>query len=791
MENRIQILLIEDHIPDARLIHEYIRQVTHQRYNLIIAGTLKEGREILFNKKIDIILLDLNLPDSMGFDTFENIYSEFPLHPIVVLTGETDEKLGLRAVKSGGQDFISKNDLSSKYLSRVINYAIERNQLQRNLHQAQDLAKIGNWDLNIETNEMTCSPIVYSIFETKQGEEFRTLQDYLMAVHPEDQQEVALKLKKVFEDGGSFEVDHRIAFPDGRVKYSVFQGKAQMNQDNHPEKLVGSVQDITERKQIEDLKQMNELNARAMQLRQEFLAKTSHEIRTPLNPILLLTTLLLDSNLSSTQREQLEAIKSAGETLLAVVNDILDLSKIEAGKIDFSHHGFNLRQVFDHVEDMMELSANGKGLKLIFNLDNRIPERLVGDNVRLTQILLNLVGNAIKFTHKGNITIEAKLIDQSKEKVNIYFKVSDTGIGIPQDKLKVIFESFQQIENEDNRRQGGTGLGLTIVRQLVKLQGGNINVTSNVGEGSAFDFELGFDLTLPEEGPKPEVVIDKTKFTGMEILLVEDNPLNQMVTRKLLSDWGIDIQIANNGRECIEKLEEKNYDLILMDVQMPEMNGYEATQHIREKMDSPYREIPIIALTANAFTGSDDECLRVGMNDYVSKPIEIANLYTKILQHARTGKRKLDSTQQSNGKQQLHVNGNGSNNSPKEESLKTLDNMPLKQYTDLTYLEQISGGDATIIRKTIEKFLETTPDMLEKMSLQLDNKEYDELGKTVHKLKSSVAFMGINSIKETILEVEKVIKTHSNQQTLQALVGKIREVIESSFAELENSLPTH
>lgn len=791
MDNRIQILLIEDHIPDARLIHEYIRRVTHQRYNLTIAGTLRQGREILINQKVDIILLDLNLPDSMGFDTFENIYNEFPLHPIVVLTGETDEKLGLRAVKSGGQDFISKNDLSSKYLARVINYAIERNQLQRNLHQAQELAKIGNWDLNIETNEMTCSKIVYSIFETKPGEEFRTLQDYLMAVHPEDQQEVALKLKKVFEDGGSFEVDHRISFPDGRIKHSVFQGKAQMNQDNHPEKLVGSVQDITERKQIEDLKQTNELNARAMQLRQEFLAKTSHEIRTPLNPILLLTTLLLDSTLSSTQREQLEAIKSAGETLLAVVNDILDLSKIEAGKIDFSHHGFNLRQVFDHVEDMMELSANGKGLKLIFNLDNRIPEKLVGDNVRLTQILLNLVGNAIKFTHKGTITIEARLINQSKENVNIYFKVSDTGIGIPQDKLKVIFESFQQIENEDNRRQGGTGLGLTIVRQLVKLQGGNINVTSKVGEGSAFDFELGFDLTLPEEGVKLEVVIDKTKVTGMEILLVEDNPLNQMVTRKLLSDWGIDIQIANNGRECIEKLQEKNYDLILMDVQMPEMNGYEATQHIREKMESPFREIPIIALTANAFTGSDDECLRVGMNDYLSKPIEIANLYTKILQHARTGKRKLDSTQQSNGKEHSQVNGNGANHSIKEESQKSLETMPLKQYTDLSYLEQISGGDATIIRKTIEKFLETTPDMLEKMSLQLANSEYDELGKTVHKLKSSVAFMGINSIKETILEVEKVIKTHSNEQTLKALVGKIREVIESSFAELENSLPTH
>ncbi|MDX2246082.1 MAG: response regulator [Bacteroidia bacterium] len=786
MENKIRILLIEDNPADARLIHEYLRQVTHQRYHLVTADTLKKGRETLLTTKTDIILLDLNLPDSMGFDTFENFYSEFPLYPIVVLTSQNDEKLGLRAVKSGAQDFVSKDDLTPKYLTRVIRYAIERTQLQRNLYQAQQLAKIGNWDINLDTNEMTCSPIIYEIFEKKQGEEFKTLQDYLVSVHPEDQEEVARKLKKVFEDGGSFEVDHRILFSDHRIKHAVFQGKTQTDNNNQPERLVGSVQDITERKQIEDLKQTNELNIRAIQLRQEFLAKTSHEIRTPLNPILLLTTILLDSSLSSTQREQLEAIKSAGETLLAVVNDILDLSKIEAGKIDFSHHGFNLRQVFDHVEDMMELSANGKGLKLIFNLDPRIPDRLVGDNVRLTQILLNLVGNAVKFTHKGEITIEAKLKKQTKEDAKIYFKVSDTGIGIPQDKLKVIFESFQQIENEDNRRQGGTGLGLTIVRQLVKLQGGNINVTSMVGVGSAFDFELRFDLTLQEEGPKQDVVIDKSKVAGIEILLVEDNPLNQMVTKKLLSDWGIDIQIANNGKECIENLRAKNYDLILMDVQMPEMNGYEATRYIREQMEPPLRDVPIIALTANAFTGSDDECLRVGMNDYLSKPIEIDTLYTKILQHARTGKRKLDA-----GKDFLYVNGNGTKISREEESQKTPENMPIKQHTDLSYLQQISGGDETIIRKTIEKFLETTPEMLEKMSLQLDEGAYEELGRTVHKLKSSVAFMGITSIKETILEVEKIIKTHSDFPLLPRLIGKIREVIEQSFAELEKSLPTH
>lgn len=794
MQSKTHVLLIEDNPGDVRLIKEFFRAPNAQEYELFFSESLEGGRKILLSEKIDIILLDLILPDSMGFDTFLALYNEFPTYPIIVLTGLQDAKLGLRALKHGGQDFLNKEQLNADLLIKTIQYGIERKKLLRDLEEAQTMAKMGTWSLDLTTNEMTVSPIVFSIFEKEPGKGLASLRDYLEIVHPQDQKAVALELKKVFESGGTFETYHKILLASEKVKYVIFQGKTENDINDNPVRLVGTIQDVTERNEVENLKREKELAEESIKLRQEFLAKTSHEIRTPLNPILLLTTLLLDSqsNLTLQQREQLEAIKAAGDTLLAVVNDILDLSKIEAGKIDFSKQAFSLRQVFDHMEDMMELNAKEKNLQLNKHIDPRIPDKLVGDNVRLTQILLNLVGNAIKFTHKGSITVDAHLKSLEAEEALIQFKVTDTGIGIPHNKKKLIFESFQQVENDDNRRNGGTGLGLTIVRQLVKLQGGNIEVESEEGKGSVFEFELAFGLTTEEfEQPfKKAIEIDKNKLSGVEILLVEDNPLNQMVTKKLLLDWGIHLQIANNGREGIEKLKERNYDLILMDVQMPEMDGYEATRYIRQQMKSPEKDIPIIALTANAFSGSDDQCLQVGMNDYVSKPIEIVNLYSKIVQHANP--EKLNRTPQeedtagSNGSENQ---GNGGDQQEGEKDNHTEVEMAEQQYTDLSYLNQISGGDEIIIKKTVEKFLETTPEMLDSMDSQLAEGDLDQLGKTAHKLKSSVAFMGIEAIRETILEIERIVKTHDEEDKLAPLVGRVRYVIEKSFGELKATLP--
>ncbi len=801
MPNLTNILLIEDNPGDVRLIQEYLKDAGLGEFRMHHGETLASGRKLLYQENIDIILLDLHVPDSMGFTTFEKLYEEFPDYPFIVLTGMQDSSLGIRAVKKGAQDFLNKNEIEGRLLGHSINYAIQRQQLLRRLEMAQRMAKIGNWDLQLKTNDLNCSRMVYDIFEKGPGFEFKTLADYIKAIHPDDQREIAKQFQQAYQKASLIQANHRIVLPNGQFKHLVLRGEPEKDSNGKLVSLVGTIQDITESKQVEELRKEKELATASAKLRQDFLARTSHEIRTPLNPILLLTNMLLSSELNQQQKEHIETIKNAGETLLAVVNDILDLAKIEAGKIVFSSHNFNLRQIFRSIEDIMELNAREKNLELIFEIGNTVPENIIGDTVRLTQIFLNLIGNAIKFTHKGYIRVSARNIHQADGKAILEFKVKDTGIGIPKGKLDEIFEGFKQLDVDTNRRYGGTGLGLTIVQQLVKLQGGDISVESEMGEGSCFTFTLEFEVSQAESPVyQEEVNVDYSEVEGLEILLVEDNPLNQLVTKKLLSDWKISCDIANNGREAIEVLKKRDYDLVFMDLQMPEMNGIEATKVIREQMPSPIKEVPIVALTANAFTGTDDECLKVGMNDYVSKPIQMNNLYSKIVQHARPRTAELEGENVPNG---VHIepelntaveppkelNGNGShhpNGHNANNGTKITDSQD--PVINLNYLKEISGGDTGIISKTIEKFLETTPDILDQMDDHLEQGDHNSLGRAAHKLKSSVAFMGIDAIKETILEIERITKTGQGVDELGTHVKKVRVVLEQGYGELKLAL---
>ncbi|MEL6650076.1 MAG: response regulator [Bacteroidota bacterium] len=809
------ILLIEDNPGDVRLIQEYLKDAGLGSIRLHHGETLASGRKILYQEAIDIILLDLHVPDSMGFPTFEKLYEEFPDYPFIVLTGLQDSSLGIRAVKKGAQDFLNKNELEGQLLGRSINYAIQRQQLLRRLEHAQRMAKIGNWELHLKTNTLSCSRMVYDIFEKGPGFEFKTLADYLQTVHPEDQREVAQQFQHAYQNAERIQVNHRIILPNYQVKHLSLRGEPEKDASGQLISLLGTIQDVTESKQVEALRKEKELATASAKLRQDFLARTSHEIRTPLNPILLLTNMLLRSELDEQQREQVETIKNAGETLLAVVNDILDLAKIEAGKIMFSSHTFNLRQIFRSIEDIMELNAREKSLELLFEIGHTVPENIVGDTVRLTQIFLNLIGNAIKFTHKGYIRVSASNIHEEEGKCVLEFKVKDTGIGIPKGKLDEIFEGFKQLDVDTNRRYGGTGLGLTIVQQLVQLQGGEIKVESEMDEGSCFTFTLEFEIS--QSGTPvhtEEIKVDYSQVEGLDILLVEDNPLNQLVTKKLLSDWKIKVDIANNGREAVEMLEERMYDLVFMDLQMPEMNGIEATRVIRNQMAKPTCDVPIVALTANAFTGTDDECLQVGMNDYVSKPIQMKNLYAKIIQHARAKGPDAEPPAPSNT---LTPKPNDTPPSPTEQSasipspIHTHPSEPQQTngstfhqpiptpvgtsiidvkdpVINLDYLKEISGGDAGIISKTIQKFLETTPEILNQMDNHLEEGDHNNLGRAAHKLKSSVAFMGIDMIKETILEIERITKTGQDVDQLGQHVTKVRTVLEQGYTELEEAL---
>ncbi|MBC7845781.1 MAG: response regulator [Flavobacterium sp.] len=366
----------------------------------------------------------------------------------------------------------------------------------------------------------------------------------------------------------------------------------------------------------------------ALKFKQQFLSNMSHEIRTPMNSIVGFTNVILKTGLNQKQKEYIDAIKKSGESLIILINDILDLAKVDAGKMTFSNHPFSLEESISDIFKLLGPKCQEKNLEFIKMLDESIPTTLLGDAIRLRQIILNLISNAIKFTPQGKVCINIRIVNEDETKITLEFSVSDTGIGIPENRLGHIFYNFEQASDEIAKEYGGTGLGLSIVKQLVELQGGSLFVESKVGEGSIFGFTMSFSKTTKTVTEVTTVNLNNKKRTQqIKVLVAEDIALNQVLIKIILTDFGFECDIAENGKVVLEKLKEKKYDIILMDIQMPEMNGFETTEYIRNTM---LLQIPIIALTADV-TSDKEKSKKIGMNDYVSKPIDEELLHRKIM----------------------------------------------------------------------------------------------------------------------------------------------------------------
>ena len=423
------------------------------------------------------------------------------------------------------------------------------------------------------------------------------------------------------------------------------------------EKVLGVVivaRDITEQKKIADklveariaadLATKNAEEARikaenaervavnAMESKQQFLANMSHEIRTPLSAIIGFTKILSKTNLTSQQQEYLSAIKTSGDGLIVIVNDILDLAKVNSGKMTLEQKPFSLAESIRTMLTLFRPKTQEKNIELVSEYDDHIPNGLIGDPARLHQVIMNLLSNAVKFTNKGKITVSTRLVYESSKKVTVEFSISDTGIGIAKENIDRVFENFQQESTGTARLFGGTGLGLAIAKRFIELQNGSIKVSSEVGKGSVFSFELTFQKIKGEKNnevvpPRPVVIAEKLK-----VLVVEDIPLNQLLIKLILRDFGFEPEIAENGKIAIDKLRKDEFDIVLMDLQMPEMNGFEATEYIRKTLHS---KIPIIALTADVTAADKERFEQLGMNDYAAKPIDEESLYRKIIQAVR------------------------------------------------------------------------------------------------------------------------------------------------------------
>jgi len=418
----------------------------------------------------------------------------------------------------------------------------------------------------------------------------------------------------------------------------------------------------------------------------------SHEIRTPMNAIIGFTKVVLKTDLTVKQKEYLDAIKMSGDALIVLINDILDLAKVDAGKMSFEKTPFKMRSSIKSMLHLFETKIQEKNLKLVKEYDSNIPIVLVGDPIRLHQIILNLVSNAVKFTSEGKITVSVRLIDEDSENVTIEFSVADTGIGIPEEKLDSIFDNFQQASSGTSRIYGGTGLGLAIVKQLVEPQGGSINVISKIDEGTTFSFRLNFQKTTADAELETEILELDKDAKNIKVLVVEDIPLNQLLMKTLLDDFGFERDIAENGKIAIEKLQNNTYDVILMDLQMPEMNGFEATEYIRTTMNS---DIPIIALTADVTTVDLAKCKAVGMNDYIAKPVDERLLYSKIVGIVRKPSSK------------------------KAKEIKKNSASKNEKCIDLTYLESRTKSNPKLMMEMIAAYLQQTRPLVTALTRKL------------------------------------------------------------------------
>ena len=500
----------------------------------------------------------------------------------------------------------------------------------------------------------------------------------------------------------------------------------------------------------------------ALKSKQQFLSNMSHEIRTPMNAIIGFTKVVLKTELTSKQKEYLMAIKMSGDALIVLINDILDLAKVDSGKMTFEKTPFKLALSIRSMLHLFETKIQEKNLALITQYDANIPDILLGDPIRLNQIILNLVSNAVKFTNKGKITVSVNLLSQNDENATIKFAVTDTGIGIKPTKISKVFENFQQATSSTSRLYGGTGLGLAIVKQLVEAQGGTIDINSTVNKGSTFSFVLDFKKTNVEQVHEPEILVVDSSIKNTKILVVEDMELNQLLMKTLLDDFGFECDITANGKLAIEKLKTKTYDIILMDLQMPEMNGFEATEYIRKKMKS---DIPIIALTADVTTVDVEKCKAVGMNDYIAKPVDERLLYSKLISFSKKPVVIIE-----------HVKGQN----PAKDTIK---------YVDMSYLTKLTKSDPKLMSQMINAYLVQTPPLIIAMKKSLKEKDWKMLQSAVHKMIPSFSIIGLSpSIEQIAKRIQEYAFSIEISEEIHNLVLELEKVCSQSCEELKTEL---
>ena len=517
------------------------------------------------------------------------------------------------------------------------------------------------------------------------------------------------------------------------------------------------------------------------QFEQQFLANMSHEIRTPMNAVMGMTNILLQKNPREDQLKYLDSIRNSSQALLVILNDILDISKIQAGRMELENTDFDVAQMLQQVASTLQFRAKEKGLAFETVCDPAIPPVLIGDPVRLQQILLNLTGNAIKFTEKGSVSVAAQLLEKEGELCRLRFEVRDTGIGMTPEQSARAFESFRQASADTTRKYGGTGLGLSISKQLVELFGGTLEVQSQPGKGSVFSFVIPMKISEKKLVPKDDFIPagQTGALVNLRILVVEDNEYNRMVAVETLEMMlpGVVVSIAENGREAVEKVKSGHFDLVLMDVNMPEMDGLEATRIIRS-LPSPLNALPIIAFTASVTKVEIQRCKEAGMNAVVPKPFKESELmealYAVIPSNSSDDSRSSDEYVTAKRSDDFESSDRQASNG-----------------SSLDFLENLTGGNNERIRKYLGLYLESAQSSLSKIETALAANHRDDLRRAVHTLKPQLKMVGLPQTADAVAAIEIRLLEGEEPAALSVEIGNLLDEIRHSIGVFNEYLRKH
>ncbi len=631
------ILLIEDNPGDAQLVKIYMKDSAF-KYEMFHAETLFEGQDIIHKQEIDIVLLDLSLPDTQGFKTLNLYLEKVPDVPVIVLTGVNNEIVGYQAVKAGAQDYLVKGQFEGKLLGRSIRYAIQRHKEvqkleetkremtinERRIVKAQQLAGFGNWEMDLVSSEMIWTDEIYRIFGFHPGSITTGLSDYINYVHYEDKEAVEQFFESAMKDGKLYKIEHRIVVDGTSIKWLAIHGQVFCDDLTNRTMLVGGVQDITERKANEQMIIQQNINRQTSMMKDEAMQDMSFHIRTPLSSIVNLLYVMETTTISPLQTELVDGLKTSVDDLSLMINNMLNFSMLVSQNLKPENEEMPIIDFSNSLKKVIQNKADNAKVKLDFLLGEDLPEKIIADSKKITQIIYNLIDHATRYTPTGNnVNINLDVVSSDKQ-ADLHIKTSYIGKTLTNNQIKELLEENKILEtikndvSENDKQQ----LSLAIVSKLVKILKGTFNISIKDTDTTLFE------VTLPVKEVRMVQLDASAPDEPLKILLVEDHFLNQMATKKLLMNWSpfVTIDIAENGLIGVEKFKAHGYDLILMDLQMPTMNGFDATVRIREKST-----VPIIALTATASKQEADHCFEIGMNDYVSKPFKPNELYIKIM----------------------------------------------------------------------------------------------------------------------------------------------------------------